>query len=84
MNSASKAFGEGAANFEISSEPITALQVFEHVIFRHGLAVLFVVVAVAISSSSNILMLAIRSPLLFPAAIATCLNEQVILDDLNL
>jgi hypothetical protein len=62
MNSASKAFGEGAAKFEISSEPITALQVFEHVIFRCRLAVRFVVVAVAISSSSNILMLAIRSP----------------------
>jgi hypothetical protein len=84
MNSASKAFGEGAAKFEISSEPITALQVFEHVIFRCRLAVRFVVVAVAISSSSNILMLAIRSPFLFPAAITTCLNEQVILDDLNL
>jgi hypothetical protein len=84
MNSASKAFGEGAANFGISSEPITALQLFENVIFRHGLAVLFVVVAIAISSSSNILMLAIRSGSSFPAAIATCLTEQVILDDLNL
>jgi hypothetical protein len=34
MNSASKAFGEGAANFGISSEPVTAYHVFEHVIFR--------------------------------------------------
>jgi hypothetical protein len=33
MNSAWNAFGEGVANFEISSESVTAHQVFEQVIF---------------------------------------------------
>ncbi len=33
MNSASNAFGEGAANFRISSESVTAHHVFEQVIF---------------------------------------------------
>jgi hypothetical protein len=33
MNSAWNAFGEGAANFRISSESVTAHQVFEQVIF---------------------------------------------------
>jgi hypothetical protein len=34
MNSASKTFGERAANFGISSAPVTAHQVFEQVIFE--------------------------------------------------
>jgi len=33
MNSAWNAFGEGAANFRITSESVTAHQVFEQVIF---------------------------------------------------
>jgi hypothetical protein len=33
MNSAWNAFGEGVANFRISSESVTAHQVFEQVIF---------------------------------------------------
>ena len=33
MNSASNAFGEGAANFRIGSESVTAHHVFEQVIF---------------------------------------------------
>jgi len=33
MNSASNAFGEGAANFRISSESVTAHRVSEQVIF---------------------------------------------------
>ena len=34
MNSAWNAFGERAANFRISSESVTAHQVFEQVIFE--------------------------------------------------
>jgi hypothetical protein len=37
MNSASKAFGEGAANFRISSEPVTSYRIFEQVMFRYEL-----------------------------------------------
>jgi hypothetical protein len=33
MNPASKAFGEGAANFGVNSEPVIAHQVFEQVVF---------------------------------------------------
>jgi hypothetical protein len=51
MNSASKAFGEGAANFGISSEPVISHRVFEHAIFRHGLAVPFVAAALGIKLS---------------------------------
>jgi hypothetical protein len=35
MNSAWNAFGEGASNSRISSESVTAHQVFEQVIFDH-------------------------------------------------
>jgi len=51
MNSASKAFGEGAANFGISSEPVISHRVFEYAIFRYGLAVLFVAAALGIKPS---------------------------------
>jgi hypothetical protein len=34
MKSASKAFGEGAANLGISSEPVTSYRIFEQVMFR--------------------------------------------------
>jgi hypothetical protein len=77
MKSATKAFGEGAANFGIGSEPVTAHQVSEHVIFRYGLAVPFVVVALAIK-------LILRHFNVGCALIAPCLNEHVIFDDLNL
>jgi K+-sensing histidine kinase KdpD len=48
MKSATKAFGEGAANFGISSAPVTSHRVFEHAVFRYGLAVLSVAAALAI------------------------------------
>jgi len=35
MKSASKAFGEGAANLGISSEPVTSYRIFEQVMFRY-------------------------------------------------
>ena len=38
MKSASKAFGEGAANFGISSEPVISYRIFEQVMFRYELA----------------------------------------------
>ena len=38
MKSASKAFGKGAANFGISSEPVTSYRVFEQVVLRYELA----------------------------------------------
>jgi hypothetical protein len=37
MKSASKASGEGAANFGTISEPATSYRVFEQVMFRYGL-----------------------------------------------
>jgi hypothetical protein len=48
MKSASKAFGEGAVNFGISSEPVSSHRVFEHSIFRFELAVLSVAAALGI------------------------------------
>ena len=48
MKSATKAFGEGAANFGISSAPVTSHRVFEEAVFRYGLAVLSVAAALAI------------------------------------
>jgi Domain of unknown function (DUF4118) len=48
MKSATKAFGEGTANFGISSAPVTLHRVFEHAVSRYGLAVLFVAAALAI------------------------------------
>ena len=85
MKSSSKALGQrftgfGAGNFQLATRPPG----FQRAAFGYSLAVLSVAAALAIKRILR--HFNVGSPLSssFPAAIATCLNEQVIFDDLNL
>jgi hypothetical protein len=85
MKSSSRALGQrfigfGGRNFQLATLPPG----FQRAAFGYSLAVLSVAAALAIRLILQHFNIGDRQSSSFLAAIATCLNEQVIFDDLNL